>query len=363
MDSMVKYNSQLAVSEKEIFLGNKPIPANRLLYFSFEDNIPAINYHGVITILMDEYGRINFIERKPDVSDPSTIYTKAEICEAKNVPPPPYYWPHYLAFTPDQRWEYLSWLSDITKPIDIGYVFLYYYGLESHLITGEFEKAVDEIITLRNHHNNRSFQKYSEMALIYGCIMNNRLDMLLGLQERTNITRFSNAQFLLSYQLRLNLTTDQVLLIAKHYPTVRYGMVKDLDLFKEILNIQFSQKYPDGFPIYQYDISNTIKINEQRFCNYSFPREIQFAVTIDFYNHKGIMTPLEKIILRAYDIYKEKRKEQSRLKRLNLTAAELKEREKNKRIEHYKRLLKKQLINQKEFDLLVSSLQNLLMLK
>jgi len=45
----------------------------------------------------------------------------------------PSYYTSYEKLTPEQRWVYLDWLGNVDKEIDIGYVFIFYYGLERHL--------------------------------------------------------------------------------------------------------------------------------------------------------------------------------------------------------------------------------------
>ena len=86
-----------------------------------------------------------------DPDDPSTIYECLAIRRPKEgfeVPKLPYF-PSYSGMTPEQRGLYLGWLRDISKPIEVGYAFVYYYGLERHLVVGMFDAAVDEILALR----------------------------------------------------------------------------------------------------------------------------------------------------------------------------------------------------------------------
>jgi hypothetical protein len=55
------------------------------------------------------------------------------------IPRPPYY-PQYVGLTPEQRWIYLKLLiNPYNDKIDIGYVFILYYGLERHLLHGDFD--------------------------------------------------------------------------------------------------------------------------------------------------------------------------------------------------------------------------------
>ncbi len=78
-------------------------------------------------------------------------------------------YPTYAGMTPDERATYLNWLRNVDAPIDIGYVFVFYYGLERRLATGdaaEFRRAAEMILRLRARHDNASFKAYSSTALL-----------------------------------------------------------------------------------------------------------------------------------------------------------------------------------------------------
>lgn len=116
------------------------------------------------------------------IEEPSLIYTNLQIRKPKlneNVDKPPYF-PSYSKLTPEQRWIYLTFLTNpYVSGIDIGYVFLLYYGLERHLLCGDFEKAVNVIIKLRDVHTNKSFQSYSGNAIVLTCLLHQRPDYVL----------------------------------------------------------------------------------------------------------------------------------------------------------------------------------------
>lgn len=115
------------------------------------------------------------------IDDPSALDGRLEVAyptDPASVEPLPYY-PDYRFMTSLQRGLYLHFLRDPYQKIDIGYVFLLYYGLERHLIQGSYEKAYDIIIKLRDAHTNKSFQNYSASALIYTALSRKRSDLLL----------------------------------------------------------------------------------------------------------------------------------------------------------------------------------------
>ncbi|SEF38415.1 Uncharacterized conserved protein, tellurite resistance protein B (TerB) family [Amycolatopsis pretoriensis] len=87
------------------------------------------------------------------------------------------YWPSYADISPRARGAYVSWLAGgrANPNAYIGYVFLYFYGLERRLLTeihdlddadGEFATLVGEVRRLlRIYRGNRSFRGYAEGLL------------------------------------------------------------------------------------------------------------------------------------------------------------------------------------------------------
>jgi uncharacterized tellurite resistance protein B-like protein len=82
------------------------------------------------------------------------------------------YWPRYHEISPIARRAYLTWLSGGRRDpaADIGYVFLFFYGLERRALVeaaadeaaqAEIPAIVDEIERLRAIYDNNSFLRYS----------------------------------------------------------------------------------------------------------------------------------------------------------------------------------------------------------
>ncbi len=76
-------------------------------------------------------------------ADASTILTALPVGRADDAPLLPY-WPSYASASPAQRARYLDWMArGRSGAIDIGYVFLFFYGLERRaLVDDEDEDAV-----------------------------------------------------------------------------------------------------------------------------------------------------------------------------------------------------------------------------
>jgi hypothetical protein len=83
------------------------------------------------------------------------------------------YWPSYRSISPTARFSYLGWLSSgkSDPDIDIGYVFLYFYGLERRLLADrpspeEETRLLAEVARLHSiYSNNHSFSGYSRRLI------------------------------------------------------------------------------------------------------------------------------------------------------------------------------------------------------
>lgn len=114
------------------------------------------------------------------------------------------YWPSYGSLRPSARAAYLSWLETGRSDPEayIGYVFLYYYGLERRLFAdpevsdkaiNERRIIVDEIRRLNSvYDENSSFRRYSNNLLRYVKVQDsNREELLLEAKENEELN-YSN---------------------------------------------------------------------------------------------------------------------------------------------------------------------------
>ena len=137
--------------------------------------------------------------------EPSLIYTNQKISKLKDLTSieRPSYWPTYSELTPEQKWVYLTLLTNpYNIAIDIGFVFILYYGLERHLLCGNFEEAISVILKLRDVHTNKSFQSYSANAVVLSCMLHKRGDLVLGFinsLDKEHELVFSTNLFLICY--------------------------------------------------------------------------------------------------------------------------------------------------------------------
>ena len=105
---------------------------------------------------------------EPAVLDSSLPVTHSNLVDS------PGYWPDYGSLSPEQRWQYLSWLADGRGPTtELGFVFLFFYGLERYVYrdaaeddtearNSTLQHIVEEVERLRGQFSeNRSFADYS----------------------------------------------------------------------------------------------------------------------------------------------------------------------------------------------------------
>lgn len=186
-----------------------------------------------------EYDGIRITFSSFSAQEPSLMSTKLSIQDAVNplnVERPPYY-PSYTELTAEQRGVYWKLLADpYSGKFDIGYVFILYYGLERHLLEGNYEKAFHVILKLRDIYENNSFQGYSACALVLTCLFRQRPDFAAefyhSLDKNYELCFSDNLYMLCKMGLDIPLTAKDLMRIAKTF---------------EFSNQNYIKKYPEIF--------------------------------------------------------------------------------------------------------------------
>ena len=181
--------------------------------------------------------------------EPSLLYLSLPIANVTgNVERPPYY-PTYKSLTPQQKGVYWKLLGNpYDNSIDIGYVFILYYGLERYLLTDQYEKAIDVILKLRDVHTNNSFQMYSANAVILTCLQRQRPDLVqkfIASLDKEHEFSFSSGEYLLcKYALGIPLIAEEVMRMAKSFEFTKNNYIKNYpELFIRALTTVIRQKY------------------------------------------------------------------------------------------------------------------------
>lgn len=121
--------------------------------------------------LSGSYGQV-----EPALINPSLKVTKANIDLSERLTD---YWPNYSECTPDARRAYLQWLADGCRApdVNIGYVFLFFYGLERRVLIDArtdadakadipaIKREVERLLGI--YSTNNSFRHYASQFLGY----------------------------------------------------------------------------------------------------------------------------------------------------------------------------------------------------
>lgn len=166
--------------------------------------------------------------------EPSLLYLNLPIKQPmyqNSVERPPYY-PFYRELNPEQRYLYWKFLNDpYNQQNDIGYVFIFYYGLERHLIYGNFDKAFDIILKLRDVYKNKSFQLYSSKALILSAMIHKRPDcaekFIRSLDKDYEFQIPENLYLLCKFGLNMPITAKDVMYLHKAFGFTNNRYIKN----------------------------------------------------------------------------------------------------------------------------------------
>jgi len=253
-----------------------PEPTRSLLWTTDEDT-SKIEHAGSISITVSVTNEgVNVSDRQNGFySEPSLIWSKLSIKHNDDLIKGAMYWPSYSSFTPEARYQYLHWLTDITQPTNLSYVFLYFYGLERHLLVGDYDAAVDEIARLLKAHSKKSFVDYASQSLIIASLAKERLDII------DRVPSLLEEEIDEALALRIikgtTMTPDDIISIASKvgFKNNRYIKLYP-DTFKEEL-----QRHIDEFEKQFGNILSTFKLEDFKreetavFANLSIPEHIR----------------------------------------------------------------------------------------
>ena len=285
----------------------KEIHPAKLLYI--EDNLDDNEGMGGIfnaTFNLGTSSQNEFIGQ----DEPSKIYKNLPILKPKelNLVEPPPYFPTFIRLSAEQRWIYLDWLKDISEKINIGYVFLYYYGLERNLLMGDFETAFQEILFLRNIHISKSFESYSYNALLFSSALQKKLDKAQFVIENESRNGIGNVDLLFSFRFEKDISVADFMSLAKKIKGVNLRYIKDAtDRYKTALSIILSEKFGiAGYPIYSlYRIEEIPRNQTLAFANTSFPSSMRFPILPNFLDHKSFNVECSEIFKNAHELVKQ----------------------------------------------------------
>ena len=276
-----------------------------LLWFK---NGPLHNYFPENKTYEYEFIQISF----KGSEEPSAIDLNLPISVSDPEATPLNYYPSYEELSPNQRTAYFKWLCDISSPIDIGYVFIFYYGLERHLFLGNDNAALDMIMKLRKFHDHGSFLGYSESAITLYAILHQRTDLL----QTVGKTSLDSKLQLFADAIVNNVLSPQRI-IAMHnafdFRNTNY-IKKEPELFLTTLSNLLLDKYGvQGYPIVHEDYQKCRGNLSIMLANYSLAPEQRYFELPDISTSPRVHTDINNLLAETHetvkDILKERRKE------------------------------------------------------
>lgn len=292
--------------QKDAILIKEIHPATLLI---LTDKAPEnIGSLGGIRISISYSGENKFEIIGPD--EPSTIYKKLPVSKPRDtnsVEKPPYY-PSYAQLSPEQRWIYLKWVEDISQPVNIGYVFIYYYGLERNLVIGDFETAYNEVVFLRHSHQNKSFESYSYNALLFASALKNRTDLLQTILTTESQNGIVNEDLMFKYRFGIGINPEEFMSLAKKFKGTNLRYIKAVpDRYKAAITKVIVERYnQQEYPLVElFDIHEIPQISTIAFSNVSFPSSLRTPKMPDFIRYSPFAKDCQKIFEESHMLVKE----------------------------------------------------------
>ncbi|WP_342304933.1 TerB N-terminal domain-containing protein [Methanolobus sp. ZRKC5] len=217
------------------------------------------------------------------------------------------YYPSYENLSSEQRWVYLNWLGDVRKQVDIGYVFIFYYGLERHLLYSNYKDAVDVILLLRKYHKNSSFQGYSLSALLLAAILHKDEDTLERSLVSCDGDYPGNLVLIAKYLMKKDITPDEIVAMASSvgFKNKRY-INQYPDMFKEVLSLKLENEFGTGtYPIYALDADFEFK-DELVFANMSLPSNTRSPILPSIIDNLQFKDSIMQLLSSTHNELKEK---------------------------------------------------------
>lgn len=110
-------------------------------------------------------------------AEPSLLWTQLPVEVNDELEINPMYYPAYSQLSQKQRYQYINWLKNIEQKTNLSYVFLYFYGLERHLIIGNFDLALEETLRLVKTQDLK-FRSYVVSSLVGAIALRKRFDAI-----------------------------------------------------------------------------------------------------------------------------------------------------------------------------------------
>ncbi|MFC6215667.1 tellurite resistance TerB family protein [Fodinicurvata halophila] len=214
--------------------------------FYLGGRLPSLSYSGQEASLIDDH--LSIRAASPDYSDETLGY-----------------WPKYNQLSPKCRGAYLAWLSSSRDRTDvpIGYVFIYFYGLERRgvhdsrqkdaVTDAEFRELAAEVRRLLSIYSyNRSFSAYGRRLLEWMALLRPDVVELTDEEILDHSLRQAFSLRVGRYAVSgqpIDPTTAFLWLRFSEEFTFRAPARRCYDEFKELFRLKYEEKYGEGFKV------------------------------------------------------------------------------------------------------------------
>ena len=213
--------------------------------FYFGGKLSSLNGYRTEASLVDDSLKV---EKKPSsFEDWSTVY-----------------WPKFNSLTPKARGAFLSWLSGSRSDPEtpMGYVLIYFYGLERRITTDsitqavddtEFKSLFDEILRLKGiYGSSRSFSNYSTLLLEIMYLLRPHVVSHLELEEspRWNLILF-HYRLATTVSEKKPIPAELALAWIRFYPDYKFrtSAQRCRHEFSQMFTRLYTKKYGDGMVV------------------------------------------------------------------------------------------------------------------
>jgi uncharacterized tellurite resistance protein B-like protein len=177
----------------------------------------------------------------------SCITLKGPI-DINTVPEGLSYWPTYIESSPAQRGFYLRWLaSGKEEPLDdIGYAFLYYYGLERRALIDnkDIPQIIDEVLRLlRTYPTSQSFKSYLSSFVAYLVARERVREHSIDAKTVLNALPDTNDELIIEIKAIENLNGSALLTPDMAYELTRHDPRANNSIVVERVNKEFRQLF------------------------------------------------------------------------------------------------------------------------
>jgi len=287
---------------------NIPEPTGSLLWTTNADSSNVIlPFQYTIKISVDsDKTNFEFLKNKGSFfAEPSLIWLELPIKKHSEHKYFKTCYPTYSQLSPEQRWTYLTWLTDITKDISVTYKFLYLYGLERQLLVGNFDLAVGELTRLYETDKTKelNFKDNIIDSLILASGMKNRPDIIT--KAPFLLKSVNNSSLALREQSGKDLELDDFKEMINYgyfgNKNTRNLFVRNKDIFCEELKKEI-KKYKNVYQSFLgfVNLESIKEVCHSRLLNPSIPPEISYKPWPFVLADKNLKSAISSVISQAY---------------------------------------------------------------